>query len=135
TRRKRPRCQSPIEADYTSTAERPLKPIRIRRSKMIKSGFSYLKWTAVVAVLAITIIAGVRPSTATKQPTTPAAAVPSADLANEERALAKYHDDLITYNYQTAQLSAKAKLVSADLDPLQRRSDELKGGLSGLQNV
>ena len=26
---------------------------------MIKSGFSYLKWTAVVAVLATTIIAGV----------------------------------------------------------------------------
>jgi hypothetical protein len=100
---------------------------------MIKSGFSYLKWTAIVAVVALTIIAGVRPSTATKQP--PATAVSGADLANEERALAKYFDDLVTYNHQTAQLSAKANLVSADIDPLQRRSDDLKGRLSGLQNV
>jgi len=54
--------------------------------------FNYWKLTAVVAVLAITIIAGGRPSTATKQP--PLAA-PDADLANEERALAEYFGDLI----------------------------------------
>jgi chaperonin cofactor prefoldin len=100
---------------------------------MIKSGFSYLKWTAVVAVLALTVIAGVRPSTATKQP--PATAVSGADLANEERALAKYFDDLVTYNHQTTQLSKKASFTLAEIDPLQRRSDDLKGRLSGLQNV
>jgi small-conductance mechanosensitive channel len=92
-----------------------------------------LKWTAVVAVLTLTVMAGVRSSTATKQPT--ATVAQGADLANEERALAKYFEDLVSYNHQTAQLSAKAKLVSADLDPLQRRSDDLKGRLSGLQNV
>jgi len=97
---------------------------------MIKSGSSYLRWTAVVAVLALTVIAGVRPSTATKQPP-----VSGADLANEERALAKYFDDLVVYNHQTAQLSAKAKLVSADIDPLQRQSDDLKARLSGVQNT
>ena len=102
---------------------------------MKKARFNYWKLTAVVAVLAITIIAGVRPSTATKQPPMPAAAVPGADLANEERAVARYFDDLVTYDTQTAQLSAKAKLVSADLDPLQRQSDDLKGRLSGLQNT
>jgi small-conductance mechanosensitive channel len=101
---------------------------------MNKSGFSYLKLTAVVAVLALTVIAGVRPSTATKQPLV-ATAVPSADLANEERTLAKYFDDLVTYDKQTADLGKKASLVKADLDPLQRQSDDLKGRLSGLQNV
>jgi hypothetical protein len=81
------------------------------------------------------MIAGGRPSTATRKPPAPAAAVPSADLANEERALAKYFEDLVAYNHETAQLSAKAKLVSADLDHLQRRSDDLKGRLSGVQNI
>jgi len=40
----------------TSIAETTLKTKLIRRSKMIKSGFSYLKLTAVVAVLAMTLI-------------------------------------------------------------------------------
>ena len=102
---------------------------------MIKSRFSYWKLTAVVTVLAITISAGGRPSTATKQPPPMVTAATGADLANEERALAKYFDDLVAYDRQSAQLSAKAKLVSADLDPLKRRSDDLKGGLSGLQNT
>jgi len=105
---------------------------------MIKSGFRYLKLTAVVAVLAIALIPSVRPSTAKNQPPPPATAASGADLVslvNEERALAKYFDDLVAYHKESAQLSAKAKLVSADLDPLQRRSDDLKGRLSGLQNV
>jgi len=93
--------------------------------------FNHWKLTALVAVLAITLIAGVRPSTATKQP--PLAA--TADLANEERALAKYFDDLVTYNKQAADIGKKVSLVKADLDPLQRRSDDLKGRLSGLQNT
>ena len=102
---------------------------------MIKSRFSYLKLAAVVAVLAITICAGVRPSTATKQPRPVVTAASRADLGNEERALAKYSDDLVAYDEQTAQLSAKAKLVSADLDSAKRKSDDLKGRLSGLQNT
>ena len=101
---------------------------------MKKARFNYWKLTAVVAVLAITIIAGVRPSTATKQPPLPAAAA-SADLANEERALAKYCDDLAAYHKQTAELAKRVSLVKADLDPIQRRSDDLKLRLSGLQNV
>lgn len=102
---------------------------------MIKSRFSHLKWTTIFAVLAITVMAGGRPSTATTQPPPVAFAASSADLANEERVLAKYFDDLVAYDEQTAQLSAKAKLVSADLDPLKRKSDDLKGRLSGLQNT
>ena len=102
---------------------------------MKKARFNYWKLTAVVAFLAITIIAGVRPSTATKQPPLPAAAAPDADLANEERAVAKFFDDLVAYRKQAGELAKRASLVKADLDPLQRQSDDLKGRLSGLQNV
>jgi hypothetical protein len=98
---------------------------------MIKSGFSYLKLAAVVAVLAITLIPSVRPSTATNQP--PAAT--GVDLANEDRVIAKYFDELVAYDKQTVQLSKRTSLVGADLDPLQRRSDDLKGRLSGLQDT
>jgi hypothetical protein len=102
---------------------------------MIKSGFRYLKWTAVVAVLALTIVAGVCPSAATKQPPLSNTAASGADLANEARALAKYCDDLVAYHQQTAQLGKKASFTLAEIDPLQRRSDDLKRRLSGLQNV
>jgi hypothetical protein len=47
---------SRFEADYTSVAEKDDQPKLIRRSKMIKSGFSYLKLTGSVAALAITLI-------------------------------------------------------------------------------
>ena len=105
---------------------------------MIKSGYSYLKLTAVVAVLAITLIPSVRPSTAKNQPpllATPASGVDLVNLGNEDRAVAKYFDDLVAYDKEIAQLGAKATLVSADLDPLKRKSDDLKGRLSGLQNT
>ncbi len=49
---------------------------------MIKSGYSYLKLTAVVAVLAITLVRSVRPSTAKNQPPLLATAASGADLVN-----------------------------------------------------
>jgi hypothetical protein len=128
----------PLAADHTSIAPKDAQPKLIRRSTMIKSGFRYLKLTAVVAVLAITLIPSVRPSTAKNQPPPRATAASGADLvnlANEERALAKYFDDLVAYQRDSAKLAKKASLLSSDLDPLQRRSDDLKGRLSGLQNV
>jgi hypothetical protein len=102
---------------------------------MNKSGFLYLKWTAVVAVLTFAVITGGRPSTATKQPGLPATAVPGVDLANEERTLAKYFEDLVAYNRQAGDIGKRSSFTLADLDPLQRRSDDLKSRLSGLQNV
>ncbi len=102
---------------------------------MNKSGFSYLKLTAVVAVLAMTLIPSMRTSTAKSQPSPVATAASGADLVNEERALAKYFDDLVAYHKQAGELAKRASLVKADLDPLQRKSDDLKGRLSGLQNV
>jgi hypothetical protein len=99
---------------------------------MIKSGFSYLKLAAVVAVLTITIMAGVRPSTATKQP--PPVATP-ADLSNEERALAKYFDDFVAYDSECAKLGKQAVLEHIHINPVQAKSDDLKRRLPELQNT
>ena len=94
--------------------------------------FNYWKLTAVVAVLAITIIAGVRPSTATKQP--PLAATP-ADFSNEERALAKYFDDFVAYDSECAKLGKQAVLEHIHINPIQAKSDDLKRRLPELQNT
>lgn len=103
---------------------------------MIKPGFRYLKLTAGIAVLAMALIPSISPSTANNQPLTGSAPVPDlVNLTSEERALAKYFDELYAYHKQSAQLSKKATLVSADLEPLQRKSDDLKGRVSGLQNT
>jgi Tfp pilus assembly protein PilE len=99
---------------------------------MIKSGFSYLKVSAVVAVLAIALIPSLRTSTAKNQvsPVTT-----GADLANEQRVIAKYFEDLIAYADEVVvQDKKRASLLRADLDPLQRKSDDLKGRLSAVQN-
>ncbi len=93
--------------------------------------FNYWKLTAVVAVLAITIIAGGRPSTATKQP--PLAVTP-ADLSSEERALAKYFDDFVAYDSECAKLGKQAVLEHIHINPVQAKSDDLKNRLPGLQN-
>lgn len=103
---------------------------------MMKSGFSYLKLTAVVAVLAITLIPSVRPSTATNQPPLATAAGPDlVNLGNEERALAKYFDDLVAYQSECAKLSKRESLQHIHINPVQVKSDDLKSRLSGLQNT
>jgi hypothetical protein len=94
-----------------------------------------LKLTAVVAALAIALISFMRPSTAKSQPALVANAASGADLANEERVIGKYFDDLVAYDKQSAELGKRARLVSADLEPLQSKSDDLKGRLSGIQNT
>ncbi len=97
--------------------------------------FNYWKLTAVVAVLAITISAGGRPSTATKQPPLAVTEAPDADLANEERALAKYFDDLIAYQSECAKLGKQAVLEHIHINPVQAKSDALTNRLPGLQNT
>ena len=96
---------------------------------MIKSGFSYVKLIALVAVLAIAFISSMRPSAATTRP------VPDVDLRNEQQTISRYADDLIVYENQAAELGKRATLVNTDFDPLQRKSDDLKGRLSGVQNA
>lgn len=104
---------------------------------MIKSKFSCLKLGAVVAVLAITLIPSVRLSTATNQPpvATAASGADLVNLGNEDRAVAKYFDDLFAYNRECRQLNKKVSLLQADVDPIGRKADDLKGRLSGLQNT
>ena len=96
---------------------------------MIKSGFSYVKLIALVAVLAIAFISSMRPSAATTRP------VPDVDLRNEQQTISRYADDLIVYENQAAELGKRATLVNTDFDPLQRKSDDLKGRLSLVQNA
>jgi len=96
---------------------------------MIKSGFSYVKLIALVAVLAIAFIASMRPSAATTRP------VPDVDLRNEQQTISRYADDLIVYENQAAELGKRATLVNTEVETLQRKSDDLKGRLSLVQNA
>ncbi|PYS71942.1 MAG: hypothetical protein DMF69_08970 [Acidobacteria bacterium] len=101
---------------------------------MTSARSSYFRLTVVLAVLAIVPISAIRSSTATNSPSPSLNTFPGADLANEERVLAKYFDDLVTYDKQVAEVSKRTAFVSADLDPLQRKADDLKGRLTVVQN-
>src|SRR5690349_7347103 len=99
---------------------------------MTRVRFNYWKLTAVVAVLAITHIAEVRPSTETKQP--PPADTP-ANPSIEEQALTKYFDDFVAYDSECAKLGKQAVLDHIHINPIQAKSDDLKSRLPGLQNT
>jgi hypothetical protein len=96
---------------------------------------SYLKLSAVVAVLAMTLIPSLHTTTASSQPTTAAAVPINANLTSEEQVIGKYFDDLVTYDKQAAEIGKKARLVTADLDDIERKSNDLKGRLSGVQSA
>jgi hypothetical protein len=100
---------------------------------MTKSKFSYFKVTAVMAILALTLVPSIRQSNAKAKPSMETG--DSLDLANEHRILAKYYDDLISYNKQTRELGKRARLVSTDLDEAQNRSEDLKRRLSEVQSA
>ena len=93
--------------------------------------FGYVKFAAVAAALAIAFFGFMRPSTA--EIGSPAA--PGADIANEARLVTKYADDLVNYETQSADLGKRSAIVSTDIEPLQRKSDDLKLRLSGVQNA
>jgi len=90
---------------------------------------SYLKWPAVIALLAVAIIPSTSTSKATNQP--PPVDV---DLATEYRVIAKYGDDLVSYDKQIAELAGKTRLARTDVDPLQTKAEDLKTRLSGVQS-
>ena len=100
---------------------------------MIKSRFSYWRVTAAMAILALTLIPSIRQSTARAEPSV--ATGSSLDLANEERILGRYYDDLVSYKKHTLELGKRARLVSTDLDEAQNRSEDLKRRLSEVQNA
>lgn len=98
---------------------------------MIRSRFSYLKTTALVAVFAMTLIPSPRASAGSRLSPT----VTGADLSNEQRIIAKYAAELVAYDKQTQALGKRARLVSSDLDEVQNRSEDLKRRLSEVQNA
>ena len=103
---------------------------------MIKSRFSFFKWTPFVVLLAIAFTLSMRSSTA-KSELSPAADSPpiNVDLTNEERVLGKYLDDVVNYEHECKLIGQRARLVSGDLDSVQRRSSELKDRLTEVQNA
>ena len=98
---------------------------------MIKSRFSYLKLTALIAVFAMTLVPYLRTSAGSRLSPT----VTVADLGSEQRIIAKYISDLAAYNQETQALGKRARLVSSDLDGVQNRSEDLKRRLSEVQNA
>jgi hypothetical protein len=96
--------------------------------------FGYLKLAAVFAVLAIVLTGFMKTSTATNQTLPAVAAATGADVANEARVISRYADELASYDRQVVEAAKRARLVTADFDPLQRKSDDLKGRLSDVQN-
>jgi hypothetical protein len=98
------------------------------------SRFSYLKWTAVVAVLGMTVVAGVRPSTATKESSLPNVAAAGANISAEGRTLETYFFDLGSFNAKWVALGKKDGFTHAEFDPVLRSADDLKRRLSGVQN-
>jgi hypothetical protein len=97
-----------------------------------KVRFGYLKLAAVVTVLSMALVPSMHPSTASSQPSP---AVPGADLRNEERVIARYCDDLSVFDKEVVEFGKRARFVSADLDPVSRKSEILKGRLSEVQNA
>lgn len=98
---------------------------------MTKSRFSHLKTTALIAVFAMTLVPYLRTSAGSRLSPT----VTGADLGNEQRIIAKYVADLAAYDKQTQDLGKRARLVSSDLDGVQKRSEDLKRRLSEVQNA
>lgn len=98
---------------------------------MIKSQFSHLKLTALIAVFAMTLVPYLRTSAGSRLSPT----VTGADLGNEQRIIARYINDLVAYDKETQALGKRARLVSSDLDGVQNRSEDLKRRLSEVQNA
>jgi len=97
---------------------------------MIKARYIYLSMAAVIVAAASTVIPSMRVSTAKARP-----AVVEADLRNEQRIIATYLDDLFALDKEAGALGKRARLVSADLDPVERRSHDLKARLSEVQSA
>jgi hypothetical protein len=102
---------------------------------MKRSIFSYLKWAPITAVVLTAVISSMQSSTATNAPLASESAAPGVDLSNEERIIARYADDLFAFDKQVAEVGKRARFAGSDLDPLQRKSDDLKSRLSEVQNA
>lgn len=98
---------------------------------MIKSRFSHLKTTALIAVFAMTLVPYLRTSAGSRL----SATVTGADISNEQRIIARYAAELVAYDKQTQALGKRTRLVSSDLDEVQNRSEDLKRRLAEVQTA
>jgi hypothetical protein len=85
--------------------------------------------------LMIGITMTIRPSAATNPPAASHNVTAAADTSNEERVIGKYLDDLFAYQIECHQASKRQALRNTDIDPLQRKSDDLQSRLSEIQNA
>jgi hypothetical protein len=108
---------------------------RRREKIMIKTGLSYLKWAPIAIVLVVGIASSIRPSTATNRTGSEIDLASAADLRSEEAIIAKFADDLVTYDRECGVTGKKARLVNADVEGLERKSNDLKRRLSEVQNA
>ena len=58
-----------------------------------------------------------------------------SDLSSEVRALESYADDLAAFKIECARLNKKPSVIQTEIDPIQRKADDLKRRLSGFQNA
>ncbi|HEY7544357.1 MAG TPA: hypothetical protein VID27_05725, partial [Blastocatellia bacterium] len=58
-----------------------------------------------------------------------------SDLSGELRTLESFSDELFAFNKQCAVLGKKPSVLQTEIDPLQRKSVDLKGRLSGVQSA
>jgi membrane-associated HD superfamily phosphohydrolase len=100
-----------------------------RRSTMTRLEFRYSRLTGVIAILAVMFMPAIWVSKAIEQPS-----LATADVANEQRVITKYFEDLVTYDKQATEFGKRSTFLLADLEPLKKRSDDLKGRLSAVQN-
>jgi hypothetical protein len=120
-------CAPLVERAQTKSLKRNYE----EENTMIKSRFSYLKTTALIAVFAMTLV----PYLGTPAGSRLSPLVTGADLGNEQRIIARYINDLVAYDKETQALGKRARLVSNDLDEVQNRSEDLKRRLSEVQNA
>lgn len=97
---------------------------------MTRNAGSYVTSAAIIAVVLATMIPNLRTATAEG----PASAV-TADIGSEQRLISKFFDDFVTYDKQATELGKRARLLNTDLDPLQQKSNDLKGRLPAVQNA
>jgi len=102
---------------------------------MKKTRFEFLKMIAVVAFLAIAFVSVIRQSAATTPLSPPDSAALGADTSGEERVIGKYFDDFFAYQKEVGAVKKRQVVRNADLDPLQRKSDDLKNRLAEVQNA
>ena len=103
---------------------------------MKKRNLNYRNLTAFAVLLALAVIFRVSAFRTSNAASSPVASVAiSADLAGEERVIAKFADDLAAYDKECAELSKRATLEHIHINPLQVKSDDLKNRLPGVQDA